>query len=68
MKHLNATFQIDSDLAEHNLRTHLEGIGAKYLKTLPDTEHLKNDPKYKELYRMKKQAEKTLYNYVDSKR
>jgi hypothetical protein len=66
MKHLTATFEVGNDMEEHSLRIHLEGIGARYVKTLPDSTHLKEDEKYKELYRQKKQAEKNLYNYIDS--
>lgn len=68
MKYLTATFKVESDLAEKKLRIHLEGIGAKYIKTLPDTEHLKEDAQYIKMYKLKKNAEKQLYNYVDGKR
>lgn len=68
MKLLSATFEVENDLAEHYLRTSLSGMGAKYLKTFPRTEHLKEDPKYKELLKQRKQAEKNLYNYIDSRR
>lgn len=68
MKLLSATFEVESDLAEYNLRNELEALGVKYLKTLPDTDHLKEDKHYMELVKMKKQAETNLYNYYDSKR
>ncbi len=68
MKLLNATFEVNSAFEEHNLRIMLDGQGAKYVKTLPDVTHLKDDSHYKELYRQKKHAETNLYKYVDSKR
>ena len=68
MKYLIATFEVENDLQEYNLRTKLEGMNVRFLKTSPDTEHLKDDPKYKELYKHKKQAEKNLYKYIDYKR
>lgn len=68
MKLINATFEVENDLAEFNLRNTLDGLNAKYIKTLPSTDHLKDDNHFKELYKMKKQAEKNLYKYVDSKR
>lgn len=68
MKKLNATFEVENDLAEYNLRNTLEGLGAMYLKTLPKADHLKDDSNYLDLLKKKKQAEKNLYNYIDSKR
>lgn len=68
MKLINATFEVENDLAEMNIRNVLEGLNAKYIKTLPETSHLKDDTHFKQLYKMKKQAEKNLYKYVDSKR
>ncbi|AGO47315.1 hypothetical protein Phi19:1_gp025 [Cellulophaga phage phi19:1] len=68
MKLLNATFEIESDLAEFQLRNELEGLGAKYVKTIPNSDHVKDDSHYKELVKSKKQAEKNLYTYIDSKR
>lgn len=68
MKLLNCTFEINNDLQEYQLRNELEGLNCKYIKTLPDTKHLKEDKHYKELYKQKKIAEINLYKYVDSKR
>jgi len=68
MKRITATFEINSDFEEHNLRIHLNGIGAKWIKTLPDSTSLKDDSHYKELRKQKKHAEDNLYNYIDSKR
>ncbi len=68
MKRLTATFDVENDLSEHNLRNILEGLGAKYLKTLPDSEHLKEDSHFKSLLKSKRQAENNLYKYIDSKR
>ena len=68
MKLLNASFEIENDLAEDKLRTHLEGIGAKYVKTLPDTEHLKDNESYKKLIKAKKDAENNLYTFTNNNR
>ena len=68
MKLLNVSFEVNSDLEEHNLRVTLEALGAKHMKTLPDTSHVKDDKVYLEMYRKKKANEKALYKYVDSKR
>ena len=68
MKHLNATFEIENDLAEHQLRNVLEGMGAKYIKTLPDTEHLKDNSRYKELVKIKKDAQLILDRYINDHR
>lgn len=68
MKRLTATFEVNSDLEEYKLRETLESLGATYLKTSPNTEHLKEDSHYKKLYKDKKQAEINLYNYIDSNR
>lgn len=68
MKKLNATFDIENDFAEHKLRQVLEGLGAKYLKTLANTEHLKDKPVYKKLIKAKKDAENQLYDYINNNR
>jgi hypothetical protein len=64
MKKLNATFNIENDLAEDRLRTVLDGLGAKYVKTLPNTEHLKDDAYFIKLKKARKQADKYLYDYI----
>ena len=33
MKRLNVTFEVENDLAEHRLRSELEAMGAKHIKT-----------------------------------
>ena len=68
MKHLNATFEIENDLAEHQLRNVLKGIGAKHIKTLPNTEHLKENTSFKKLYKAKKQAEENLWQFINNNR
>lgn len=68
MKHLNATFEIQNDLEEHQLRIILEGMNAKYLKTLPNTEHLKDNTSFKKLYKAKKQAEENLWQFINNNR
>ena len=68
MKKLSVVFEIENDLAEHKLRQTLEALGAKYVKTLPDTEHLKENENYKQLLKAKKEAELKLYRYVNKNR
>ena len=68
MKKLSVVFEIENDLAEHKLRQTLEAMGAKYVKTLPDTEHLKDNDNYKQLLKAKKEAELKLYRYVNKNR
>lgn len=67
-KKLNATFIVNSDFEEHNLRKTLDSLGAKYINTLPDTEHLKDDELFISLSKEKKKNDKILYDYIDSKR
>lgn len=68
MKKVNATFEVESDLSEYKLRQMLDSMGAKYIKTLPCTDHLKEDSQYKELMRQKKLSEKRRYEYIKSKK
>lgn len=68
MKHLVATFEIENDLSEHKLRTHLEGMGAKSLRTLPNIEHLKENPTYKQLIKAKYDAQLNLDRYINANR
>lgn len=68
MKKINATFEVENDLAEFKLRNTLSGLNAKYIKTLPNTEHLKEDSHFKKLLMSKKKAEENLYNYIDKNR
>lgn len=68
MKRITATFEIENDLQEHQLRVYLEGIGAKYIKPLPNTEHLKDNPFYKQLRKVKKEAELNLYRFINKNR
>ena len=68
MKKLNATFEIENDLAEHNLRQVLEGLGAKYIKTLPSTDHLKENKAYISLRAAKRKAERNLYDFTNKNR
>jgi hypothetical protein len=64
MKRLNATFEIENDLAEDKLRTILESLGAKYVKTLPNADHLKDDPFYIKLRKARKTNDNHLYDYI----
>ena len=66
MKLLNATFEVSNDFTEHKLRTLLESLGAKHLRTIPNTDHLKEDENYKKLVKGKKDAQLHLDRYVNS--
>ena len=67
-KKINATFEINSDFEEHNLRIALEGMGAEYIKTLPNTDHLKENKSFKALLKSKKDAENNLYDFINKNR
>jgi hypothetical protein len=68
MKRLNATFDIENDLAEYKLREVLEGIGAKHVKTLPNTEHLKDNTHYKALYKAERKAKELKSIFINNNR
>ena len=68
MKHLLATFEIENDLTEHQLRSALEGMGAKSLRTLPDIEHLKENETYKKLIKGKYDAQLNLDRFINNNR
>ena len=68
MKHINATFDIENDLEEYKLRQILESIGAKYIKTLPNTEHLKDNETFKKLKASKRKSESNLYEFINKNR
>lgn len=68
MKKVNATFFVESDLAEYKLRNVLEGLDAKYVKTIPLTDHLKENITFKKLTKAKKSAELELYRFINNNR
>lgn len=68
MKHLNATFEIENDLAEHQLRSVLESMNAKYVRTLPNTEHLKEDTTYQSLIKAKRDLQLKIDRYTNENR
>ena len=68
MKKINATFECENDLAEYNLRKILESMNAKYVKTLPNTEHLKENKNYLKLLKSKKDANANLYKFISENR
>jgi len=68
MKLLNVSFEIENDLQEYNLRNTLEAMGGKYLKTLPCTDHLKDDKKFKALKKSAKLAKNNQHDYVNRNR
>lgn len=68
MKLLNVSFEIENDLQEYNLRNTLEAMGGKYLKTLPCTDHLKDDPKYIAYKKSEKKAKNAKHDYINKNR
>ena len=68
MKHLTATFEIENDLQEYNLRQVLKGMNVKYVKTLADTEHLKDNPAYKKFIKQKKDAQLEIDRFINKNR
>ena len=68
MKVLNVSFEVYDDYAENNLRNHLEGIGGKHLRTLPNTDHLKEDKGFMSLRSSEKKAKNALYDYINKNR
>ena len=67
-KKLNVTFTIESDFEEDNLRVNLESIGGKYIKTLPNTDHLKDNTHFKKLKKAKRDTENSIYEFVNNNR
>jgi hypothetical protein len=68
MKHLTATFEIENEAQEYMLRVKLEGMNAKYVNTLPNTDHLKDDKFYKEYVKAKRDLQLKMDRYVNKKR
>lgn len=70
MRYLNLTISCpDVDYIEHQLRASIESsFNVVSIKTLPKTEHLKENKKYKELLRQKKIANDNLYKFIDINR
>lgn len=68
MKLINATFEAENLLAEVQIRKTLEGLGGKYIKTLPNTDHLKEDKQYVKLRKDVEKSKDNLYNYINKNR
>jgi len=68
MKRINATFEVENDLQEHNLRNILEGINAKYVNTLPNTDHLKDNETFIKLVKGKRNAQLLLDRFTNENR
>ena len=68
MKLINATFEAENEYIEGKIWTQLEGLGGKYLKTLPNTDHLKEDTHFKKLQKDVKTAKDNLYKYINNNR
>ena len=72
MRTINLTIKIeDSDLEEYRLRSELEGLLGSAMvdiKTLPNTDHVKDDKVYMDMWKKKKAHERAMYQYIDYKR
>lgn len=68
MKHLNATFEIENDLQEYNLRKELDAMNVKYMRTLADVEHLKQSTHYKALLKAKRNSQLNLDRFINDNR
>lgn len=72
MRALNITIKFeDNDLIEDNIRSVLYtelGSAITSIKTLPNTEDLKDDEAFKKLLKMKRQAQININNYIDKSR
>lgn len=68
MKLINATFEAENQLAEIQLWNKLESIGGKYLKVLPNVDHLKEDSHFVKLQKDVKKSKDNLYNYINKNR
>ena len=67
---INFTVECDNtDFAEHQLREWMQTYAEpKYVKTLKNTDHVKDDKHYKKLLKSKKDLQKNIDDYIDSKR
>ncbi len=65
---INFTIECENnDLSEWNLREWMETYATpKYVKTLKNADHLKEDKYYKKLLKMKSDAQYNLDKYIDS--
>tara|TARA_R110000803_G_scaffold131141_7_gene198449 strand:+ start:2735 stop:2950 length:216 start_codon:yes stop_codon:yes gene_type:complete len=67
MRLINFTVEIeDDDMVEFALRKWMDAhVSPKYVKTLKNADHIKDDPHYKKLRKAKKDANNNLDNYID---
>ena len=68
MKKLNVTFELENDLAEYRLRNQMDSMGAKYMRTLPCTDHLQDNKHYKELYKAESKAKELKARFINDNR
>lgn len=68
MKIINASFYAENEYAENQIWNHLESLGAKHMKTLPNTDHLEEDKHFKKLMKEKKDQQKRINKYIDNNR
>ncbi len=70
MRLINFTIECENDdISEWNLREWMNKYATqKYVKTLKNADHVKDDKHYKKLLKSKKDLQKNIDNYIDSKR
>ena len=72
MRTINLTIKFeDSDLIEHSLRNTLQGLLGDSIidiRTLPKTEHLRENKEYLALKKQEKIAKKLVYDFIDANR
>ena len=68
MKRLIVTFELENDLSEYRLRNQMDSMNAKYMKTLPCTDHLKDNKHYRELQKAEKKAQNIKLNFINENR
>lgn len=68
MKRLIVTFELENDISEYRLRNQMDSMNAKYMKTLPCTDHLKENKHYKALRKAEKNAQDIRLNFINENR
>ena len=68
MKIIVATFEAENQLSEGRIWRELELLNAKSIKTLSNTNHLKDNVHFKRLIKHKYEAQRLLDNFINDNR
>ena len=68
MKTIVATFEAENSLAEGRIWNDLQSLNAKTIRTLPNTDHLKDDKTNITLIKAIKKAKDAHFDYVNNNR